>query len=335
VLEKPDIPDQLIVSRLQEEYGLQVSRLTFLPLGADVNTAVYRLETEDASAYFLKLRKGDFDEITVAIPQHLSEQGIRAIIAPLPTRSWQLYSSLGAFKLILYPFIEGHNGYEAALSDRQWLDFGTTLEGIHAAQAPPRLAALIPRETYSPHGRELVKSFQEQVEITTFNDTTAAKLAAFMRKKRGEIDQLAARAEVLATALQVRSLELVLCHSDIHPGNLLLGTNDALYIVDWDNPIFAPKERDLCLVGGCSTWRSARDEALFYQGYGEAQVDRMALAYYRYERIIQDIAAFCQELLLTEEGGEDREEGLGYFTSSFLPNHEVELAMQADKFLAT
>ena len=136
-------------------------------------------------------------------------------------------------------------------------------------------------------------------------------------------------------ALQARSLELVLCHSDIHPGNLLLGAYDALYIVDWDNPLFAPKERDLGLVGGCSAWSSARDEALFYQGYGEAEVDRMALAYYRYERIIQDIAAFCQELLLTEEGGEDREQGFRYFTSSFLPDHEVELAMQADKLLAT
>ncbi len=111
-LKNPIFEDQLILSRLQDEYGLQVSRLTFLPLGADVNTAVYRLETEDASAYFLKLRKGDFDEITVAVPQFLSEQGIRAIIAPLPAKSHQLYASLGAFKLILYPFIEGQNGYE-------------------------------------------------------------------------------------------------------------------------------------------------------------------------------------------------------------------------------
>ena len=335
MLEKPDLEDQQILSRLEDEYGLQVSRLTFLPLGADVNTAVYRLETEDASTFFLKLRTGDFDEITVAVPQFLKEQGIRAIIAPLATKSHQRYASLGAIKLILYPFIEGQNGYEVSLTDRQWLDFGAALKGIHAAEAPPQLAALIPRETYSPRGRELVKTFQAQVETTAFSDLTAAKLASFMRKKRDEIDHLVARAEALAITLQARSLELVLCHSDIHPGNLLLGANDALYIVDWDNPLFAPKERDLSLVGGCSAWSSARGEALFYQGYGEAEVDRMALAYYRYERIIQDIAAFCQELLLTNEGGEDREQGFRYFTSSFLPDHEVELAIQADKLLAT
>jgi len=44
LLEKPDIKDELIISRLQEEYGMPVARLTFLPLGADMNTAVVTSE---------------------------------------------------------------------------------------------------------------------------------------------------------------------------------------------------------------------------------------------------------------------------------------------------
>ncbi len=31
---------------------------------------------------------------------------------------------------------------------------------------------------------------------------------------------------------------------------MLIDANDALYIVDWDNPILAPKERDLMFIGG-------------------------------------------------------------------------------------
>ena len=61
MLEKPDISDELIISCLQEEYDLRVAALTFLPLGADMGTAVYRAVTEDGTAYFLKLRKG-FEE---------------------------------------------------------------------------------------------------------------------------------------------------------------------------------------------------------------------------------------------------------------------------------
>ena len=338
MLEKPDLQDQLILTRLQDEYGLHVNQLTFLPLGADVNTAVFRVVTEAETAYFLKLRKGDFDEITVAVPQFLKAQGIQSIIAPLMTRAQQLWASLEAFKMILYPFIEGQNGYEVALSDHQWLDFGAALRGIHTAQVPPGLKRLIPRETYSPRWREMVKTFQAQIEEFAFDDPTAVKLAAFMRARQGEIDQLVGRAEQLGLALQARSLELVLCHSDIHAGNLLLGENDALYIVDWDNPTLAPKERDLMLVGGCNVWNGAREVALFYQGYRpgyrpgyrQTEIDPMALAYYRYERIIEDIAAFCQQLFLTGEGGEDREQGFLYFTSIFLPNHEVEIAFKTD-----
>ncbi|MBE3038771.1 MAG: aminoglycoside phosphotransferase family protein [Chloroflexi bacterium] len=333
MLEKPDLQNQLITARLRDEYGLQVAQLTFLPLGADVNTAVYRVVTDDETAYFLKLRKGDFDEITVTVPQFLKTQGIQAIIAPLETRTRQRWASLDAYQMILYPFVEGQNGYEKVLSDRQWLDFGAALKAIHTAQVPAALTRLIPRETYSPRWREMVKTFQAQIEETAFDDPTAVKLAAFMLARRGEINRLVARADGLGFALQARSLELVLCHSDIHAGNLLIGSNDALYIVDWDNPIFAPKERDLMLVGGCAVWNSTRQEALFYQGYGQTEIDAMALAYYRYERIIQDIADFCEQLFLTVAGGEDREQSYQYFTSIFLPNHEIEIAFKTDRLL--
>jgi spectinomycin phosphotransferase len=123
------------------------------------------------------------------------------------------------------------------------------------------------------------------------------------------------------------------CHSDIHAGNLLIGANDNLYIVDWDNPILAPKERDLMYAGG-GQFGAARtpqaEETLFYRGYGQTQVDPIALAYYRYERIVQDIAEFCKQLLLTDEGGEDREQSLGYLVSNFLPNGVLEIAYQSD-----
>ena len=94
-LKNPKLQDQLIISRLQDEYGLQVAQLTFLPLGADVNTAAYRLVTADGTAYFLKLRKGDFDEISIAVPQFLQAQGLRSIIAPLETITGQRWARPG------------------------------------------------------------------------------------------------------------------------------------------------------------------------------------------------------------------------------------------------
>jgi spectinomycin phosphotransferase len=241
--------------------------------------------------------------------------------------------------VILYPFVEGRNGYEVALSETQWVRFGAALREIHATSLPPTLVRRIPGETFSPEWRKMVTAFQVQIEENIYEDPTAAKLAAVMRAKREVIRRLVARTDALGTALQGQShapgtpdgWAQVLCHTDIHPGNLLLGANDALHIVDWDNPVLAPKERDLMLIGGCPAWNSPQKEALFYQGYGPVEIDPTALAYYRYERIIQDIAAYCQQLLKSSAGGQDREQSFTYFASNFLPGHEIEIAFQRDR----
>jgi spectinomycin phosphotransferase len=336
MLEKPDLQEEKIVACLQDEYEVHVIQVAFLPLGADQNTAVYRAIADGEIPYFVKLRRGVFNEIAVALPKFLSDQGIRQIIPPLMTKTGQLWTSLDDFKLILYPFVEGHHGYEIELSDRHWSDFGRTLKSLHTAIVPPALMRRIQRETYSPRWRKIVKTFLERVEGDAFDDPVAIKLAAFLKAKRDGILDLLGRAERLAQALQARSPEFVLCHSDVHAGNILIDADDALYIVDWDDPILAPKERDLMFIGGGQGFighTAQEEESLFYRGYGQTQIDPIALAYYRYERIIQDIAVYCEQLFLTNEGGEDREQSLRYLASNFLPNNTIEIAYKSDKTL--
>src|SRR4051812_21093261 len=116
MLEKPNIKDELIIFRLHEEYDLRVAKLTFLPLGADSRTAVYRVIIDNGTAYFLKLRKG-FIEISVTVPLFLKSQGIQEIITPIETKSKQPWADFGEYKLILYLFIEGKDGFDVNFSD--------------------------------------------------------------------------------------------------------------------------------------------------------------------------------------------------------------------------
>jgi len=211
-----------------------------------MGTAVYRLVADDGMAYFLKLRKGS-DEITVTVPLFLKSQGIKEIIAPFESKSKQGWADFGEYKLILYPFIEGKDGFDMELTDQHRRTLGAALKGIHSTQVPPELKRLIPQETFASNWREGMKSFQAQVENKTFDDPTAEKLVELMKSKRSEITRLIERANQLALELQSKLLELVLCHTDIHGGNILINDKDELYIVDWDNPILAPKERDLML----------------------------------------------------------------------------------------
>lgn len=334
MLEKPDISDAAILSCLQEAFGLDLAHLTFLPLGADLDTAVYRATTANETAYFVKLRRGSFDQAAVAVPKFLSDQGLRQIIPPLPTLSGQLWANFGPDKLILYPFVVGQNGFQVKVSDRQRVELGAALKRLHTAQIPAALTHGVRREDFSPRWREMVTAFLAHLEDHSFTDSVAVETAVFLQSKHAETQELLHRAAALARLLQAQPPPFTLCHGDIHGWNLLLNEGGNLYIVDWDTLVFAPKERDLMFVGcglGGNGHTLQEEERLFYQGYGQTEVNAIALAYYRYERIVEDIAVECQQIFHSDEGGEDHIQALAYLQSNYAPGGAIEMAYQTDK----
>jgi spectinomycin phosphotransferase len=331
MLDKPDLPDERLLSSLASAYGLRVAQLAFLPLGADVNTAVYRVGAADGQAYFLKLRRGPFDDLSVALPAFLASRGLAAVIAPLPTRDRQLAERLDPFTLALYPFVAGVDGYQAELSEAQWIELGATLKRLHAIRLPPAIRRGLPREAYSPRYRQRVQSFLGRASGSHFNDLLAAALAALLSAQTAKVQQLLAAAEGLARQLPARARALVLCHGDIHNGNVLLTGAGALYIVDWDTALLAPQERDLMFVGSGlgRPGNAAQEAAWFYQGYGLVEIDPAVVAYYRCERVVQDIEAFTAEILATTDPSPDRPQALRYLASQFEPEGVVDIALRS------
>jgi spectinomycin phosphotransferase len=333
MLEPPDLSDAALRACLREAYAVRAAQIEFLPLGADLNTVVYRAVADDGTPHFVKLRRGAFDKASVALPRWLSDQGVAQIIPPEATVGGQLWAQLDGFTVVLYPFVEGQNGYAVPLSARHWHDFGAALNMLHTAALPPEIMQHIPSERYDDQGRRTVERFVAQGAGLPPIDAVAAQMAAFLESRRAEVLDLVARADQLAQLLQARRPDPVVCHADTHAGNLLIAADGRLYIVDWDTLILAPKERDLMFVGGALGFvgHTAQEEQdLFYAGYGPAQIDRVALAYYRYERIIQDIAIFCEQIFLTAEGGDDRPQALRYLMSNFWPGGTIAMARAAD-----
>jgi spectinomycin phosphotransferase len=157
----------------------------------------------------------------------------------------------------------------------------------------------------------------------------------FMKKHAATIHRLVNRAEQLSQQIQDQLPEFVLCHSDIHGGNVMIDGNDIIYMVDWDDPIMAPKERDLMFIGGgvANVWNRPNEEEFFYKGYGKTEINMAILAYYRHERIVEDIALFGQQLLLTSAGGQNRIESYKHFIAQFEPQGVVEIAFKTDESL--
>jgi spectinomycin phosphotransferase len=149
------------------------------------------------------------------------------------------------------------------------------------------------------------------------------------------VNTLVHRAEHLSEVLEKKRTPFVLCHADIHAWNMLIQSDGTFYIVDWDTLILAPKERDLMFIAS-GLFGKARtpeqEETLFYKSYGsQQQVDPVALAYYRCDRIVRDIAEYCEEIFLTEPGGKNREQGFRQLSLQFEPGQVVELALRTSK----
>lgn len=322
-----------ILNCLSTYYLIEATALVQLPLGADVNASIYKAQASDQKTYFVKLKRDHVHDANIAILELLQMAGIQQLIPPLKTVEGKQIQQMGDFTLIVYPFIEGQDGFSCSLSDKQWITLGRALRQVHEVNVPASLKTRIRREEFSPKWRDVVRSLYTHVEAISIEDEIASNLWKFLQENKSIIQQLVDRSEQLSQKARSRPLKFVLCHSDIHGGNVLVSGKEALYIVDWDDPILAPKERDLMFIGGGvgNVWNKPHEEKLFYQGYGQVDVDWTLLAYYRYERIVEDIAVYSQELLLKPMEGNNRLEMYKQFMSMFDPNGVVDIAFATDK----
>jgi spectinomycin phosphotransferase len=340
MLEKLPLDDELLVAALRDDYGVRAASIAFLPIGYDAYAGVYRVQAEDGTLYFLKAKRNAFSKPILRVPRALRDQGIRQVVAPLPTRTGDVSVEIGEFTLLLYPFIEGEGYWGMPLSDAQWMEFGAVLKAIHASRLPAELLEQLPRETFvpNPSGADAFRQIHSEVLHREYTNPHEQELATFWRERHDEIGRILERAETLGRRLQSRPAEFVLCHSDIHLGNLMIDGEGNLFVVDWDQPMLAPKERDLLFVLASTEDKGAietREGQLFFQGYGETEIDWLTLAYYRYDWAVQDIGSFGESTFLMDEvGDETKQTSAKWFRSLFAPGSTVEMAYTLDRYLS-
>jgi spectinomycin phosphotransferase len=299
MIEKPDISDEKIIVALHENYSISVNGIEFLPVGNDSSAFAYRVETNTQVSYFLKLKKGILNQAGIFVPRFLKDNGIEQVIAPLPTKTQELVVEMDEFALILYPFIAGNEAMNVGMTDSQWTEFGSTLKRIHLTKLPSEISQYVGCETFIPQWSNSAKELHKYINTRNYDDPYQKELAAFWKENNETIQTLIERAESLGQRLQQSDLEFVLCHADIHTANILINEEQNMFIVDWDDTLLAPKERDLMFVLG-----EKREEQLFFKGYGSMEIDPLVLAYYGYEWCVQEIGDFGNRVFLMRDAGE-------------------------------
>ena len=285
-------------------------------------------------AFFLKARPADSRlEVAGRIAAHLRDRGFREVVAPIAARDGSLAVRAGEASLALFPFVEGRRAMDVGLGDADWERLGRFARALHEVTLPADLERLIPRETFRIREVDVFERVDRAAAETTHATAEARDVAAAWRRNRDVIAGIVERTVALGREAAERGLPFVTCHADLHTGNILVDAAGELWVFDWDEVVAAPKERDLMFfIGGISRELVGEPAtASFLRGYGDADVDPVALAYYRHAWATQDVVGYAEQVLVEpSRSDDDRAEAARIFEILFRPGEIVDIALSTE-----
>ena len=297
--EQPGIPVEHLRACLQDQYDLIPITLEFLPLGLDYNAGVYRVMSEQGTPYLLKVTSRPLYEPGFLVPRYLRDQGITSVVAPYPTKSNALWTKLVDWTVIVYPFLDGDTSL-TGMTNKQWKEVGIIFKRIHQVRLPPEGFSSLRKETFDPPAyTRWVHAFETQHLHSRHGGSVSERaLRASWVKHQSTIHTGVTSLEKLAEVLQSRTFPYVICHADLHARNLIRDRAGQVFVIDWDEVMLAPKERDFIFI------RQPQADA-FWEGYGVIEIDWMLLSYYLWERVVQDVIEDAQNVCFRDDLGEE------------------------------
>ena len=237
---------------------------------------------------------------------------------------------------VVMPLVEGPTALEVGLGLDGWRRLGAFAARLHGATPSPELRDALGVERFGrdtiAQAREIDATIGRLGPVDLDAESTAVRNGWLAR--RPVIQRLIEISEGLVARVEHRDradlvASFVPCHADLHAGNVLLQRDGAIRVVDWDECLLAPRERDLMFVRG-SVVAGRVDDAeadAFEAGYGPYVVDRELLAHYRVAWAVQDVAGFAWEVLFQpERTPPTRPLARSRFETQFVPGDEVDSA---------
>jgi Ser/Thr protein kinase RdoA (MazF antagonist) len=299
-----------LIDVLQHEYGLCAERLTYLKQAWVAHC--YALDCAGGERFFVKfyqqerqarLYARDLEFYLSASDQLAHKQLLPHIAHPVPALSGRFAHAFDGHLLILLYWIEGQTvGFERLADDV--LAQAATLVGRLHASTPQIEWPDPPRERFDlPFEDALLGNLGALERITSVDTPGKQGLRALLLPRRGEILRLLERLKELQALMREKDHERVLCHTDLHGGNMMLDAAGVLHLVDWENAVLAPPEHDLHFF----EW-DERFAELFLPRYERAfrpvRLDDETFCFYDYRRNLEDLAEWVVRILYEDNGDE-------------------------------
>lgn len=265
-------------------YGLSVKSITDAPRQFVAET--YFIETDKGKFFCKVIDKQLFiPGVIKSLPilKKLHDLGQNRINYPLATLHNNLFVMDNGSLVALFNYIEAPQSY-----DYDYFLFGKLLGEIH--QLSEQLNLDTPKETFEfKHADTFENRLAELVELESSNISEQAA-STLLRKNQDNLLQLFEIFQNLSLMCQKKDWQMLLTHGDA-PGNILVKSPTDFYIVDWDNILFAPAERDLWFL---------LDKNDFSHGYqsvrNDYEVNELSARYYLFSRYFNDLIEYWAEI---------------------------------------
>ena len=244
---------------ISQVYGLKA--IYFIEAKRGFYGETWQLETPDGK-YFVKLdysslHKSVFGD-SIIIVEHLCKHGIGCIAKVIKTVNGALFTYYDSAVLGVFEWVDGESVQNEATKIPEY----QMLAKIYTV-APEGVP--LTKETFDTAYIDAFLSLHERLKALT-DDGFAKRLLQLFDERSELIRRCSGRFMIFAKRCRTDYHHFYITHGDAG-GNIIVN-GDKFYIVDWDEPKFAPPERDAWF---CMHWSWAMDA--FHEALRQSGID--------------------------------------------------------------
>ena len=285
------LADDVILESVDRAWGIELTTLDYSAVGYG---SFHWLAADDRGRrWFVTLDGSDWpvaDAYALAVSLGARLDFVRAPIATVDEGAvWDV----DGWSLTLWPWVEGHAKEGFVHPDEDLPAVVARLRRLHAVDDLVPVDALVEDWQMAVIGQ--VEVFTEEAAGWEASGPYAAEVAARVLANAGMLRERVDRYRTLVERVAAEC-PFVVTHGEPHPGNLI-HTEDGPVLIDWDTVRWAPKERDLWMLGDPKKWQAE---------YGSA-VSADACEVYSLQWFLTEMADFIPLLVSASERTVDRD----------------------------
>lgn len=287
---EPNIEKDLIKKKVEDNYDLEVTSLTHVLAGEA--SWCYKVQTKNET-YFLKIYVSlESHESRFDLTYNLFNNcNIKNITHPLKNKYGELVFDISNHYAALFNYIDGNNASEKELEDTEKFDLGKLLGEIH--QSTKAIGSFNLKEDFKYKNiNRLLKNIKSSITLSKTQTGYKKQTADLLLEHRYKILDRIKDLKSLGEKLTNENLDFVICHGEPHIWNTMVNKNGEVFLIDWDDSLLAPKEKDLNMIKG---------DPKKLEGYksvvGDTEINPEVIKYYNLEWNISEIDAWSDQIL--------------------------------------